>query len=179
VILSDKQIKGAVELGDITITPFDLERLGSNSYDVLLGNTIAQYEKPVLDAREENPVKYYEVSDKGFLLRPGEFYLGVTHEVIGSRRYVPFMDGKSSVGRLGILVHVTAGRGDVGFINHWTMEIATFKPVIVYPGMPIGQFTFYDTGPVVVPYDIKVSAKYNERSARPVPSMMWKNFKKK
>jgi dCTP deaminase len=75
-------------------------------------------------------------------------------------------------------VHVTAGRGDVGFFNHWTMEIFVIQAVRVYAGMPLGQFTFFESAPVLVPYDQKPTAKYNGREKRPRPSAMWKNFER-
>ena len=85
-------------------------------------------------------------------------------------------EGKSSVGRLGIDIHATAGKGDVGFCNHWTLEISVSQSVRVYAGMPIGQLIYFMVeGDVEVDYSSKASAKYNQRSPKPVESMMWKN----
>ena len=85
-------------------------------------------------------------------------------------------DERSNVGRLGIDIHATAGKGDVGFCNHWTLEISVSVPVRVYPGMPIGQLIYFAVqGDVATFYNRKPSAKYNRRSDRPVESMMWQN----
>ena len=110
------------------------------------------------------------------MLHPGKTYLGVTEEYTETRRYVPFLEGKSSVGRLGIDIHATAGKGDVGFCNHWTLEISVAQSVRVYAGMPIGQLIYFHVdGEVEVDYSAKMSAKYNKRTSYPVESMMWKN----
>lgn len=178
MILSDKQILAAVDAGDIVIEPFDVKNLGSNSYDVCLGDTLAVYTRVNLDARKENPISYVKIPDAGIWLNPGELYLGATVEYVGSRKYVPWLDGKSSTGRLGLSIHVTAGRGDVGFTNYWTMEMFVVgKPLRVYASMPIGQFTFFESGDVLVPYDKKPGAAYHGRDPLPRPSMMWKNFR--
>jgi dCTP deaminase len=176
VILGDRAIRRAVESGDIVINPFDAANLGSNSYDVRLGRTLARYKDPILDAKVNNPAEFSEIGPEGIVLVPNQLYLGVTEEQVGSRRYVAFIDGKSSAGRLGISIHVTAGRGDVGFFGSWTLEIFVIQAVRVYAGMPIGQFTFYETGEIDVPYDKKSSAKYGG-SKLPQTSAMWKNFR--
>jgi dCTP deaminase len=101
-------------------------------------------------------------------------------EYTESHKHVPFLEGKSSVGRLGIDIHATAGKGDVGFCNHWTLEISVKQPIRVYAGMPVGQLIYFTTsGTVEVPYNVKGSAKYNQRTNMPVESMMWKNFDQK
>ena len=109
-------------------------------------------------------------------MRPGTTYLGSTLEYTEAHKHVPFLEGKSSVGRLGIDIHATAGKGDVGFCNHWTLEISVSQPVRVYSGMPIGQLIYFDVqGSVETLYNKKGSAKYNTRSPLPLESMMWKN----
>ncbi|MEM7672730.1 MAG: dCTP deaminase [Verrucomicrobiota bacterium] len=176
MILSDSAILEAMERGEIGISPFDRSSLGSNSYDVHLGANLAVYTSAVLDAREHNQVEHFEIGNEGYVLHPGRTYLGVTAEYTETLRHVPFLEGKSSVGRLGIDIHATAGKGDIGFCNHWTLEISVHQPVRVYPGMPIAQLIYFVAeGDVMVPYSSKSSAKYNERSPRPVESMMWKN----
>lgn len=176
MILSDTAILAAIEAGDIVIEPYDRERLGTNSYDVRLGKHLACYLVDILDARAHNQVERFEIGSEGIVLHPGKTYLGVTEEYTETRRYVPFLEGKSSVGRLGIDIHATAGKGDVGFCNHWTLEISVAQPVRVYHGMPIGQLIYFHVdGEVEVDYSAKSSAKYNERTPYPVESMMWKN----
>ena len=100
----------------------------------------------------------------------------MTYEYTETHKHVPFLEGKSSVGRLGIDIHATAGKGDVGFCNHWTLEISVNQPVRVYEGMPIGQLIYFEVqGDVKTLYSAKGSAKYNVRSTKPMESMMWKN----
>jgi len=177
VILTDGEILSAMERGEIVISPFRRSALGSNSYDVHLGKTLAVYENRVLDAKKHNPVRYIEIPEEGYILDPGVFYLGVTEEYTETWRHVPFLEGKSSVGRLGIDIHATAGKGDVGFCNYWTLEISVKQPVRVYAGMPIGQLIYFKTeGELLRPYNQKTSAKYNQKSPLPVESMMFKNF---
>ena len=110
------------------------------------------------------------------MLQPNTLYLGVTEEYTESLAHVPFLEGKSSVGRLGIDIHATAGKGDVGFCNTWTLEISVTQPVIVYAGMPIGQLIYFVVdGEIETMYNTKSNAKYNNKTTRPVESMMWKN----
>jgi dCTP deaminase len=180
MILSDRQIHEAMARGEIIIEPFDEKALGTNSYDVHLGATLMTYKLRSgthLDAREEPQVEKHVIRPDGFMLRPGTLYLGSTVEYTETHKHVPFLDGKSSIGRLGITIHCTAGRGDVGFCNHWTLEIHVIEPVRVYAGMPIGQLIYFETGAVDVPYNKKPNAKYTKRCAEPQPSQMWKNFK--
>lgn len=176
MILTDRSIREAIASGDIVIEPYDPSRLGTNSYDVRLGKTLATYDDAVLDARAHNRVTAFEIGEEGFVLRPGTVYLGVTEEYTETHKHVPFLEGKSSVGRLGIDIHATAGKGDVGFCNHWTLEISVAQPVRIYHLMPIGQLIYFDVeGEVDTLYSSKASAKYNKRSPLPMESMMWKN----
>ena len=107
---------------------------------------------------------------------PGTLYLGVTEEYTETHHTVPFLEGKSSIGRLGIDIHATAGKGDVGFCNTWTLEISCVHPVRVYAGMPVGQLIYFKVdGEIDNYYNKKSNAKYNQRTDKPVESMMWKN----
>lgn len=176
MILSDKKILESISNGDIVIEPFSRASLGTNSYDVHLGKTLAVYENRLLDAKLHNKIKYVEMQNTGYILQPGILYLGSTLEYTETHRAVPFLEGKSSVGRLGIDIHATAGKGDVGFCNHWTLEISCTQPVRVYPRMPIGQLIYFDVeGDIENYYHSKPNAKYNKRNDRPMESMMWKN----
>lgn len=167
-----------MEKGEIIISPFDRSALGSNSYDVHLGKTLAVYEQEVLDAKSHNTIRYLEIPEEGFVLQPSVFYLGSTAEYTETWKHVPFLEGKSSVGRLGIDIHATAGKGDVGFCNYWTLEISVKQPVRVYAGMPVGQIIYFRTeGQLITPYNQKKSAKYNGKNPLPMESMMFKNFK--
>jgi dCTP deaminase len=177
MILSDKQILEEMARGTIVIDPYDRKYLGSNSYDVHLGKYLAVYKSDILDARVHNQVDHFEIPDDGLILLPHKLYLGVTEEYTETHRHVPFLEGKSSIGRLGIDIHATAGKGDIGFCNTWTLEISVKQPVRVYPGMPIGQLIYFEmSGEIGTPYGKKRSAKYTVRTDHPVESMMWKNF---
>ncbi len=176
MILSDTKILEGIEAGEIVIEPFDIGCLGTNSYDVHLGKYLAYYKDHILDARKHNEIELLEIPEDGYVLHPNTLYLGVTLEYTETHAAVPFLEGKSSVGRLGIDIHATAGKGDVGFCNNWTLEISCTHPVRVYAGMPIGQLIYFLVeGDINTYYNKKKSAKYNQRTDRPVESMMWKN----
>jgi dCTP deaminase len=176
MILSDRSILDAIDAKNIVIDPYDRSSLGTNSYDVHLSKFLACYVDEIIDAKKHNKVKHFEIDEAGIVLHPGKTYLGSTLEYTETRLYVPFLEGKSSVGRLGIDIHATAGKGDVGFCNHWTLEISVSQPVRVYAGMPIGQLIYFKVdGEVEIDYASKSSAKYNNRTPQPVESMMWKN----
>lgn len=176
MILSDKSILAAIDSGEIVIEPFDRDCLGTNSYDVHLGATLAIYKNQILDAKKHNEIEYLTIPEDGYVLYPNRLYLGVTAEYTETHASVPFLEGKSSVGRLGIDIHATAGKGDVGFCNTWTLEISCTQPVRVYAGMPIGQLIYFMVeGDIQNYYNRKQNAKYNQRTDKPVESMMWKN----
>jgi len=176
MILTDNEILKLIDTRDIVIEPFDRQSLGTNSYDVHLGQTLAMYNDRVLDAKVHNSISYVEIGKDGYVLQPGVLYLGVTQEYTETHTTVPFLEGKSSIGRLGIDIHATAGKGDVGFCNTWTLEISCVQPVRVYAGMPIGQLIYFEVrGEVENFYNKKVNAKYVGKTTLPVESMMWKN----
>jgi dCTP deaminase len=176
MILSDKRILEEIDKGTIIIEPFKIECLGTNSYDVHLGKYLATYKDRILDARVHHPIEHFEIPKEGFVIQPGTLYLGVTLEYTETHAHVPFLEGKSSTGRLGIDIHATAGKGDVGFCNTWTLEISCAQPVRIYAGMPIGQLIYFVVdGNIATMYNAKDNAKYNHKTTRPVESMMWKN----
>jgi len=197
MILSDKQILSEIEKGLIKIEPFDQAQLGTNSYDVRLGATLAIYADKVLDCAKENVVQYIPIPPEGYVLEPGILYLGSTVEYTESLGHVPLLEGCSSTGRYGLSIHATAGFGDVGFKNHWTLELSVVQPVRVYAGMIVGQLYWVTCGDPALyakediadglvhmnkicgflqTYDQKASAKYNTRNVLPQPSQMWKKF---
>ncbi|HEY4149902.1 MAG TPA: dCTP deaminase [Chitinophagaceae bacterium] len=176
MILSDTRILAEIEKGTIKIEPYQRECLGSNSYDVHLGQWLATYREHILDAKKHNEIETFEIPDEGFVLYPHIFYLGVTQEYTETHAHVPFLEGKSSTGRLGIDIHATAGKGDVGFCGNWTLEISVKQPVRIYKFMPIGQLIYFPVdGEIAVKYNEKKNAKYSGQSSKPVESMMWKN----
>lgn len=190
MILSDKEVLSAKAKGDIVIEPFDDGSLGPNSYDVHLGDTLLTYAavsgnffqrlgrmitgRPrILDAAMPNDVREHKIPRGGFVLKPNVLYLASSVEYTATQKYVPFLDGKSSIGRLGMWIHCTAGRGDVGFANHWTMEIVVVHPLRVYAGMPVGQLIYFLTGEVLKDYATK-GGTYNDRDPHPQPSRLWR-----
>lgn len=176
MILSDKRILEEIEKGTIKIEPYNRLDLGSNSYDVHLGKNLATYDSEELDAKKHNTISHFDIPEEGFVLQPNVLYLGVTEEYTETHAHVPFLEGKSSTGRLGIDIHATAGKGDVGFCGNWTLEISVKQPVRVYAGMPIGQLIYFPVdGEIEVKYNQKGNAKYSGQPNRPVESMMWKN----
>ena len=176
MILSDQLILKEIEAGSIVIEPFDRDCLGTNSYDVHLGKHLACYNDRELDAKKHNKITHFEIPKEGFVLQPNTLYLGVTLEYTETHKHVPFLEGKSSTGRLGIDIHATAGKGDVGFCNTWTLEISATQPVRIYAGMPIGQLIYFLVeGNIETMYNTKGNAKYNNKTTKPVESMMWKN----
>lgn len=177
MILTDADIRKEVKSGRIRISGFDERKLGSNSYDLSLSPHLAVYTEETLDAKLDNNIERFEIPSSGFLLQPGELYLGSTAESTSTLHHAPFLEGKSSIGRLGISVHVTAGFGDIGFTGHWTLEITVVKPVRVYAGMPIAQVWFMmPLGVCATSYGRKKDAKYRNQTSLPMPSAMWKNF---
>ncbi|MCL4324650.1 MAG: dCTP deaminase [Candidatus Thermoplasmatota archaeon] len=178
MILTDSRILEEIEKGTIVIKPFQRDCLGSNSYDVHLGRYLATYSNGELDSKKDNPVHEFEIPPEGFVLLPNDLYLGVTEEYTETHRHVPFLEGKSSVGRLGIDIHSTAGKGDVGYANYWTLEMSAKIPVRVYAGMPIGQLIYFEIeGKILHDYANKAGAKYTKVNPHPVPSRMYLNFK--
>jgi dCTP deaminase len=176
MILTDVEILKSIENGEIVIEPYDPACLGTNSYDVHLSQHLAVYKDRVLDAKLHNTIDHFEIGDEGFVIQPGTLYLGATVEYTETHSTVPFLEGKSSVGRLGIDIHATAGKGDVGFCNFWTLEISCVQPVRIYAGMPIGQLIYFKVaGDIQNYYNKKSNAKYNDRTHQPVESMMWRN----
>ncbi len=129
---------------DIVIDPFDASRLNPNSYNLTLHDEIMTYEEVVLDMRKPNRVRRLGIPPEGLVLSPNQLYLGRTAERTETHNLVPMIEGRSSIGRLGLFVHVTAGFGDVGFCGFWTLEMFAVQPVRIYPGVPICQI-FYHT----------------------------------
>lgn len=176
MILSDTRILEEIEKGTIKVEPYSRACLGSNSYDVHLGKWLAKYKDEILDAKKHNQIDYFEIPDDGFILQPQVFYLGVTQEYTETHAHVPFLEGKSSTGRLGIDIHATAGKGDVGFCGNWTLEISVKQPVRIYKYMPIGQLIYFPVeGEIEIAYNKKKDAKYSGQPNKPIESMMWKN----
>lgn len=171
MILSGKEI--ARHLGsDIVIEPFRESQLNPNSYNLRLHNEMMVYEAGTLDMKKPNAARQITIPEEGYTLQPGELYLGRTLEYTETKSFVPMLEGRSSIGRLGLFVHVTAGFGDVGFCGFWTLEIFCIKPIVVYPGVEICQIYYHTIEGDYYPY---TSGKYqNNRGIQ--PSLLYKDF---
>ena len=171
MILSGKEIKK--HLGaDLTIEPFNEKQLGPNSYNLKLHNELMVYKNTVLDMKKENEVETLLIPEDGYLMMPGELYLARTFEYTRTRCFVPMLEGRSSIGRLGLFVHITAGFGDVGFNGFWTLEMSCLKPVRIYAGVEICQI-FYHT--IAGEYEQYMSKKYQNNQGIQ-PSLLYKDF---
>lgn len=171
MILSGQQIRARMD-SDIVIDPFDEENLNPNSYNLTLHDELLAYEEVVLDMRKANRVRRIEIPSDGLVLGPNQLYLGRTAERTVTHNLVPMIEGRSSVGRLGLFVHVTAGFGDVGFAGYWTLEMFAVQPVRIYPGVPICQIFYHEIRGDITEY---VSDKYqNNRDIQ--PSMLYKEL---
>lgn len=143
MILSGSAIEREIERGRIMIEPFRPEQLNPNSYNLRLSPELLVYSGGTLDMAKDNPTRMLIIPPEGITLFPGELYLGRTEEWTETRRYVPMLEGRSSVGRLGMFIHVTAGFGDIGFAGNWTLEIMVAKPLHIYAGAEICQIYYH------------------------------------
>lgn len=171
MILTGPKIQEEVNKEVITIEPFKPDQLNPNSYDFRLGNTLKIYKNKILDTREPNETETIIIPEEGYIIRPDTLYLGHTEEVFGSDFYVPIVRGKSSTGRVGLFVHITADLIDIGYHGQYTLMLHSVQPVKVYPGMKIGQVTFWKTFGDIVLY----KGKY-QGSQGPSESQVYKDF---
>ena len=125
MILSGREIERAVGT-DIIIEPFERSKVNPNSYNLTLHNELLVYENEILDMKKPNPTKKLVIPEEGLLLEPNKLYLGRTKEFTTTSKYVPMLEGRSSTGRLGLCIHVTAGFGDIGFAGYWTLKFIVF-----------------------------------------------------
>ncbi len=173
MILSGLEIKNKLNK-QIKIQPFDEKALNPNSYNLKLHNELLVYEDKVLDMKKENKAKKIIIPEEGLMLQPGTLYLGRTHEYTETEDYVPMLEGRSSIGRLGLYIHVTAGFGDVGFKGYWTLEIHCIHPIIVYPLVEICQIYYHS---VEGEYEKYCSGKY-QNNCDIQPSLLYMDFEK-
>lgn len=174
MILSGKQIRK--KLGeDIFIEPFNESQLNPNSYNLKLHNELLVYEDCILDMRKQNRYKSIIIPNEGIVLEPNKLYLGRTKEYTKTDKFVPMLEGRSSVGRLGLFIHVTAGFGDVGFSGYWTLEIHCIQPIRIYADVEICQIYYHS---IEGDYDKYVSGKYQNNKGIQ-PSLLYKDFTEK
>ncbi len=173
MIISGKEIKA--RLGkDIKIEPFDEAQLNPNSYNLRLHNELLVYNDDVLDMRRKNAVSQIIIPNDGLVLEPNKLYLGRTIEYTETDRLVPMLEGRSSIGRLGLFIHVTAGFGDVGFCGYWTLEVFCVQPIRIYAGVEVCQIYYHTIGGE---YEKYASGKYqNNRGIQ--SSKLYKDFRK-
>lgn len=191
MILTGPAIAAAVAAGRIVIDPYDPARLQPASYDLTLGDLLVVYAcgydrhqacdnawpfAPDLDGRWEEldtarePVtRNLVIPPGGIRLYPGVTYLGHTVERTESPHHRPTIDGRSSVGRVGVFTHVTAGYGDPGFRGHWTLEIVAVQPTVVYAGTRVCQISFAEVTGALTPY----AGQYREFNG-PRASGLWR-----
>ncbi|MEW9532848.1 hypothetical protein [Microbispora sp. NPDC049125] len=153
MILTGPEIIRQREAGCISIEPFSCEQVNPNSYNYRLGPALRTHAGPVIDALGAHPLDETAIPAEGILLRPGCVYLGTTAERIGSTHYVPSLIGRSSLGRLGVYLQVSADLGNLGAIHHWTLEIVVCQAIRVYAGMTVGQVSFWTPSGDKCPYD--------------------------
>ena len=167
-MLSDKKILYEMQRENIVITPFDKRQLGTNSYDVRLGEFIARRgnsNQKSMDVFNENDIKMYWKIFKAIdlvILFPNETVLGHTVEIIGGKNNIATkMNARSSLGRCGISVCKCAGFGDVGYINKWTMELTNHLDIAVAlkVGMRVAQISFFKVGETLKQYNGKYQSK--------------------
>jgi len=171
MILSGKEIKN--HLGkSLFIEPFDESQLNPNSYNLRLHDELMIYKETVLDMKKLHDVETIAIPKDGYVMRPGELYLARTFEYTRTDRFVPMLEGRSSIGRLGLFIHITAGFGDVGFNGFWTLEMSCLKPVRIYAGVEICQI-FYHT--ILGDYEQYGSQKYQNNQGIQ-PSLLYKDF---
>lgn len=186
VILSDRSIKAAIEAGRIVIDPYDPVMVQPSSIDVRVDRYFRVFENhryPFIDPKRSQPDLTQEVAtevDHPFILHPGEFVLGSTLEVVGlADDVVARLEGKSSLGRLGLLIHSTAGFVDPGFEGHLTLELSNVAtlPIAIYPGMKIGQLSFYELStPAEHPYGSDQAGSKYQGQRGPTPSRVERDF---
>jgi deoxycytidine triphosphate deaminase len=172
MILTGSEIKKQVNLGRIHISPFLEENLNPNSYNFRLGKKLKVYKGKILDSAKPNDYEEIEIPEEGYVLQPNQLYLGHTIEEMGSDFFVPTMQARSSVGRLGLYIYLNSGLGDIGFKKQWTLELQAIHPLKVYPGMKVGQMLFWKPVGKIIRYN----GKYKD-SIGPQTSQIWKDFK--
>ena len=171
MILSGDEIRKQLG-GNIIIDPFVPAHLNPNSYNLTLHHELMTYEEVVLDMRKANRVRRVQIPEDGLVLAPQQLYLGRTAERTETHNLVPMIEGRSSIGRLGLFVHVTAGFGDVGFCGYWTLEMFAVQPVRVYAGVPICQIFYHEITGAITEYE---SDKY-QHNRDIQPSLLFKEL---
>jgi deoxycytidine triphosphate deaminase len=172
MILSGQEIKKQVLSENISIEPFNEKYINPNSYNLRLHNELLIYTDDVLDMKKPLNTETITIPEEGLILEPGKLYLGRTYEKTYTNKYVPMLEGRSSVGRLGLYIHVTAGFGDIGFSGFWTLEIQCIQPVKIYPMVEICQIYYHTIDGEFSEYS---NGKYQNNSGIQ-PSLFYRDF---
>ncbi|NLO85063.1 MAG: dCTP deaminase [Clostridiales bacterium] len=172
MILSGLEIQKQVEASKICIEPFNPKQVNPNSYNLRLHNELLVYTDEVLDMKKPLNTEQIMIPEDGLVLQPGKLYLGRTYEKTSTNYYVPMLEGRSSIGRLGLYIHVTAGFGDIGFSGFWTLEIQCVQPVKIYPMIEICQIYYHSIQGELSPYN---NGKYQNNTGIQ-PSLMHRDF---
>ncbi len=173
MILTGPEIERRLN-SDISIEPYDKKALNPNSYNLHLHNELLVYKELPLDMKKDNPADKIIIPEEGLLLEPGKLYLGRTVEYTVTKNLVPMLEGRSSIGRLGLFVHVTAGFGDTGFAGFWTLEIQCVQAIRIYANVPICQIFYHEVKGDIMEYK---SGKYQKNSGIQT-SRLWMDFQK-
>ena len=174
MILSGKEIESRIN-DEIIIDPFDKNRINPNSYNLSLHKELIMYKNSLLDMKKDNEVEKLKIPSNGLVLEANRLYLGRTVEYTETKNLVPMLEGRSSIGRLGLFVHVTAGFGDVGFKGFWTLEIFCIQPIKIYPNVEICQVYYHTLEGSHENYN---SGKYQDNQGIQ-PSLLYKDFENK
>lgn len=186
-ILTGTEIVKEIEKGNIVISDFDKKRLGPNGYNLRLANKLLVYTevyhnnfvdprgegKGFLDMKKPNPTRELIIPEEGLILEPGVLYLGMTEDYTETHNHVPFLEGRSSTGRLGLDIHICAGAGEIGFKGNWTLEIRCIHPIRIYPGTEVCQIMYHTTEGDT---EIKYTGKY-QGSKEIRASKIYEDFK--
>lgn len=173
MLLSGEEIKKHIDK-EIIISPYNPSQLNPNSYNLRLHNQLLVYSDDVLDMKKPNPIRELFIPEEGLLLEPNKLYLGRTLEYTKTDGFVPMLEGRSSIGRLGLFVHVTAGFGDVGFSGYWTLEMYCIHPIRIYPGVEVCQIYYHTLQGDYIQYS---SGKYQDNEGIQ-PSLLYRDFEK-
>ena len=153
MILTGSEIATQIAKGNIEIDPFDSTVVNPNSYNYRLGSQIKEIDSQTpIDTRQPFEVDARDIAEEGIVLNPKRHYLAHTLERIGSSKFVPFLIGRSSMGRLGLFLQISADLGNLGVCHRWTLELMCVRPIRIYPGMRIGQVSFWVSAGDTEPY---------------------------
>jgi dCTP deaminase len=166
MILTGYEIMKRLESGKLDIQPYNPDNVNPNSYDLTLGSKLLTYNNLILDSKHPHITSELEIPASGYILRPGELYIGSVNEFIRLEDTVGVLYGKSSLGRLGLFIHVTAGFIDSGYRGNLTLELAVVKPLKVYPNMKIGQIAFHEELGDSMPYAGKYLGDKNPQASK-------------